>query len=185
MFAVSFCFMLMNCNTATYQLGKVWYTTEVMPADSSWFHAPKEFSNKLTRQPDLKFQKSDTLQNTIIVDSSVKYQPFEGFGYSFEETSVFNASSMSAAKREELLRLIVSPNDGIGFSMMRICIGSADFTSRAFYTYDDTPNDIEDTLLTHFSIQKDIDFNIVSVLQEALKLNPQLRFVASPWSPPA
>ncbi|MDP1677021.1 MAG: glycoside hydrolase family 30 beta sandwich domain-containing protein [Bacteroidota bacterium] len=156
-----------------------------MPADSSWFHAPKEFTNKLTQQPDLIFQTSDALGNTIIVDSSIKYQPFEGFGYSFEETTVFNLSSMKTTKREELLQLIVSPHKGIGFNMMRICIGSADFTSRKFYTYDDTPNNTEDTLLTHFSIQKDIDFNIVSVLQEALKINPKLRFIASPWSPPA
>ncbi|MFA5834754.1 MAG: glycoside hydrolase family 30 beta sandwich domain-containing protein [Bacteroidota bacterium] len=179
------CITLIACNETPDKPVKVWFTTEVMPADTSWFNGPKDFTHKLTQQSDVYFQKSDTLANTIVVDSSTTYQPFEGFGCSFEETTVFNLSSMTAAKREELLQLIVSPDKGIGFNMMRICIGTSDFTSRKFYTYDDTPNNTEDTLLTYFSIQKDIDYNIIGVLQDALKINPQLRFVASPWSPPA
>lgn len=184
-FIILLCFTLMNCSSLGNKPIKSWQTTELMPTDYSWFDGPKEFSNHLTQQPDLKFHKSDDLENAIIINPSIKYQPFEGFGYSFEETTVFNLSEMSADKKEELLKLIVSPDKGIGFNMMRICIGSADFTSRKFYTYDDTPNNVEDTLLTHFSIQKDIDYNIIKVLQQALKINPQLRFVASPWSPPS
>jgi glucosylceramidase len=156
-----------------------------MPGDTSWFTSSKELVNKLTEQPDLKFYKSDTIKSAIVVNPSVKYQPFEGFGSSLEETTVFNLSQMAVDKRDDLLEKIVSPDKGIGFNMMRICIGSSDFTSRKFYTYDETVNNEEDLSLSHFSIQKDIDYNIINVLQKAIQINPEIRFVASPWSPPS
>lgn len=179
------CFTLVNCGKKENKTIKSWQTTELMPGDKSWFSSSKQLTNKLTPQPDLEFYKSDTIKNAIVVNPSIKYQAFEGFGTSFEETTVFNLSQMSVDKRNDLLEKIVSPEKGIGFNLMRICIGTSDFTGRKFYTYDETANNEEDLSLSNFSIQKDIDYNIISVLQKAMEINPELRFVASPWSPPS
>ena len=69
--------------------------------------------------------------------------------------------------------------------VMRITIGTSDFTAQEFYTYDDMPEGQTDPKLRHFSIQKDIDLHITATIKEALEINPELKIIASPWSPPA
>ena len=36
----------------------------------------------------------------------------------------------------------------------------------------------------HFSIQKDFDYHIIDVIKEIQEINPEIKFFASPWSPP-
>jgi glucosylceramidase len=67
---------------------------------------------------------------------------------------------------------------------MRICIGTPDFTASPWYTYDDMAAGSVDAELKQFSIEKDREY-VLPVLKLALKKNPDLRFHAAPWSPPA
>src|SRR6185369_15222255 len=60
-------------------------------------------------------------------------------------------------------------------------LGTSDFTSHDFYTYDDGA---ADPTLSRFSIQRDIDYHIISTLQQALAINPNLKIFASAWSAP-
>ncbi|MFK7824835.1 MAG: carbohydrate-binding protein [Oligoflexales bacterium] len=94
---------------------------------------------------------------------------------------------MSTEKREEVLRRLLDPKleNGIGFNLMRITLGTSDFTAREFYTYNDKPKGQTDLNLDNFSIQKDIDYGIIDVLKQAIQINPDLRLIAAPWSPPA
>ena len=62
---------------------------------------------------------------------------------------------MSAADRERTLDRLVSPAAGIGMNLMRICIGTPDFTSDPWYSYDDLPPGETDPELRRFSIGKD------------------------------
>jgi glucosylceramidase len=66
--------------------------------------------------------------------------------------------------------------DGIGLNYLRQPLGSTDFNSGGFYTYEDTPG--------QFSIARDQQ-QILPVLRQALAVNPGIRFMGSPWSPPA
>lgn len=50
--------------------------------------------------------------------------------------------------------------------MLRLTIGTADFTDKQFYTYDDMPPGQTDINLEHFSIQKDIDYHIISTVKK-------------------
>ncbi|WP_306798904.1 hypothetical protein, partial [Escherichia coli] len=75
---------------------------------------------------------------------------------------------MSPGKRKEVLKKLVDPNEGIGMDVMRITIGTSDFTAQEFYTYDDMPEGRKDPKLRHFSIQKDIDLHITATIKEAL-----------------
>jgi len=91
---------------------------------------------------------------------------------------------MDPEVRHRVLRDLVHPTEGIGWNLMRICLGTSDFTSSPWYWYDDLPPGQKDPDLGHFSIQRDIDLHIPAVTCEALSLNPDLRLFASPWSAP-
>jgi glucosylceramidase len=116
---------------------------------------------------------------TITVDTGQKFQTVLGVGSSLEESTIFNLAKMSAAGRTNALRALVDPSAGAGFNIARITFGTSDFTSHDFYTYDDGA---ADPSLSRFSIQRDIDYKIISTLREALEINPNLKIFASAWS---
>jgi len=81
------------------------------------------------------------------------------------------------------MRVLFSARDGIGLSILRQPIGGSDL-AREHYTYDDVPEGQKDFALTHFSVKRDEEL-MLPALREALALNPQLKIIATPWSPPA
>src|SRR5262249_13573141 len=50
-------------------------------------------------------------------------------------------------------------------------------------SYDDMPPSQTDPDLHHFSIERDRKY-VLPVLREALGVNPNIKIIASPWSPP-
>lgn len=165
---------------------QVVWTSEKNPGDGAWFNGPIAFPHALSQQAASAFtDPTSTSATTIAVDPSVQYQTILGIGTSLEESTIFNLARMSSAKRTEVLQKLLSPSAGAGMNLVRITLGTSDFTGRTFYTYDDRPYGQTDPSLTYFSIQKDIDYNIISTLQQALAVNPNLKIFASPWSPPA
>lgn len=104
-------------------------------------------------------------------------QRFTGAGASVTEASASLISSLPAGTRDSLMRSLFSrAGDGIGLNYLRQPLGSTDFNSGGFYTYEDTPG--------QFSIARDQQ-QILPVLRQALSINPGIRFMGSPWSPPA
>ena len=76
---------------------------------------------------------------------------------------------------------LFSPENGAGFSVVRLPVGASDYTAtKSYYTYCDEKS--ED--LSSFSIEHDKKY-IIPVLKDALKINPKLWFMGSPWSAPA
>jgi glucosylceramidase len=61
-------------------------------------------------------------------------------------------------------------------------MGASDFALK-IYSYDDLAAGQTDPQLTQFSIDHDRAY-ILPVLRQALALNPQLKVMATPWSPP-
>ena len=69
--------------------------------------------------------------------------------------------------------------------MLRQPIGSSDFTATPeHYTYDDVAPGTNDYPLRAFSIAHD-EAQILPLLREAKRLNPDLKIIGTPWSPPA
>lgn len=153
---------------------EAWYSTE-------------DGSLVLEQQDDLQWHPpggtADDIR-TFTIDDSVTYQPYFGIGSSLEESSVYNLMRMGTENREKVLKYLLNPKDGLGWNVMRITLGTSDFTGREWYSYNDNPPGGEDQAMEHFSIQKDIDYNIVPVIQEALRYNPELKIIASAWSVP-
>jgi len=106
-----------------------------------------------------------------------------GLGSSLEHSTCYNISLLPTEVQEDIMEKIVCPDKGIGMSLMRVCIGTPDFTASPWYSYDDMPSGQKDPELKYFSIQKDRKY-VLPVLKLAHKKNPVLKFFASPWSPP-
>ena len=81
------------------------------------------------------------------------------------------------------MRSLFSPTDGIGLSMLRQPMGASDFAVDKAYSYDDQPAGQIDPELSDFSIDHDREY-ILPRLREAYTINPELTFMATPWSAP-
>ncbi|BDR52396.1 glucosylceramidase [Bombiscardovia nodaiensis] len=131
----------------------------------------------------------------VVVDPSKVFQHWEGEGAAITDSSAYLLwTAMSAEQRHALLEELFSPQQA-GFSSVRISIGSCDFSSQPYYSYDELPEGVEsDGDLHYFSIgegkpgapdaTKDLKY-VIPVLQEILSINPAVKVMASPWSAPA
>ncbi len=90
---------------------------------------------------------------------------------------------MSDAQRTELMNNLFDPSSGIGLSLLRTPMGATDLNASGNYSYDDMPAGETDPTLANFSIEHDEEY-IIPALREALSLNPSIKIMANPWSPP-
>jgi O-glycosyl hydrolase len=149
-----------------------------------WWLSSEDSRARLTPQPDLQFRPGQrTGRGVIQVDDSLTHQSVFGLGSSLEHSTCYNLSLLPPDQREQVIESLVHPDRGIGMNLMRICIGTSDFAPGPFYTYCDLPAGQEDPKLEHFSIERDREY-VLPVLKAAQRLNPQLWFMASPWTPP-
>jgi glucosylceramidase len=139
-----------------------------------------DLSSALSRQDDLLFAPdSGTATYTLKVDQALRYQQMDGFGLSLTDSSSFLLrTQLTEAKRVEVMNRLFG-KDGISMSLLRQPMGSCDF-NRDVYSYDETPGD---TNLDKFSVARDEEV-MIPAIQEALAINPSLRVMSSPWSPP-
>lgn len=103
-----------------------------------------------------------------------KYQEFIGFGGALTEAAAYAYSLLPEDKKQSFMKDYFSE---IKYSLCRISIGSCDF-SLGSYSYSSKKD------LSDFSIEKDKKY-IIPFIKDALKINPNLKFLASPWSPPS
>ncbi|HYP97198.1 MAG TPA: glycoside hydrolase family 30 beta sandwich domain-containing protein [Polyangiaceae bacterium] len=113
-----------------------------------------------------------------VVVTDAEAQTWVGFGGAFNELGWQYLSALSSAERERALELLFG-DDGARFSMGRIPIGANDYAISR-YSLDETANDFA---MAEFSISRDME-NLVPYVQAALKIRPDIRFWASPWTPP-
>ncbi|AJE82082.1 glucosylceramidase [Streptomyces albus] len=119
------------------------------------------------------------------VDEHSRFQPFTGGGASFTDSAAWLLNSSGAlprATREKVMRRLFSPEDGIGLSFLRNPMGASDL-ARYPYSYDDLPEGKSDPDLSGFSLRHDLA-DVVPLTRQALRLNPELTVMASPWSAP-
>lgn len=77
---------------------------------------------------------------------------------------------------------MITDKNNIGISYLRLSIGSSDLNEKVF-SYDDlAPGEI-DPNMTHFSLDNDRTY-VIPLLREILAINPQIKLLGSPWSPP-
>ncbi|WP_051705235.1 discoidin domain-containing protein [Streptomyces sp. NRRL S-455] len=135
-------------------------------------------------QDDVLF-KAETTANplTIKIDDRVKYQKVQGFGAAMTDSSAWLIDKLPTARRTELMGKLFDPSKGIGLSLLRSPMGATDINASGNYSYNDMPAGQTDPKLSNFSIQHDVPY-IIPALRQALSLNPTIKIVANPWSPP-
>lgn len=122
--------------------------------------------------------------NPIIeVNTGNTFQIMDGFGYALTGGSAGHLSQMDSEARGELLQeLFGAGSDDIGLSYIRISIGASDLNEEV-YSYNDLSDGETDEDMSEFSLEPDRD-HVIPVLKEILAINPEIKILASPWSPP-
>jgi len=128
---------------------------------------------------ELPIEYSDEISSlTLSLDTDTRYQTIDGYGGTLTGSSAYLFMQMSPEKRSSLLKSLFDPKQGIGLESLRISIGSSDF-SLGLYTYCDEQG------LENFAIPEFDKRDLLPVLKEILAINPKVKIIASPWSPPA
>jgi glucosylceramidase len=125
-----------------------------------------------------EFTKSESAAALRILPDE-KYQTITGFGGSFTESSAHLLSKLSPAKRKEVIDAYFD-DSGAKYSLTRTHMNSCDF-SLSQYSYAPIA---DDTLLEHFSVEKDKDA-IIPMIQDAMAASTDgFKIISSPWTAP-
>ncbi len=121
---------------------------------------------------------------TVFIDELQRYQTMEGFGASFTDSSAWlmNNKIIPASSLPAVMNSLFDHTSGIGISFVRNPMGASDL-ARSVYSYDDVAAGSTDPNLSSFSIAHD-EADIIPLIRQARSINPQLKIMANPWSPP-
>jgi glucosylceramidase len=141
-------------------------------------------SNLLRKQsPVLNFDSKTNPYKNIDVDSTIRFQQVDGFGFTLTGGSASLINQLSADSRASLLNeLFGKDGSSVSISYLRLSIGASDLNP-AVFSYDDMPAGQTDTTLSHFSLGPDTT-DLVPVLKQILAINPAIKIIAAPWSAP-
>ncbi|ABF43153.1 Glucosylceramidase [Candidatus Koribacter versatilis Ellin345] len=135
-------------------------------------------------KPALKFSPGPSSSSTTLtVSAAKKYQTIDGFGASLTDSSAWLLyTKLTPEQRKQTMTDLFDPKQGIGLNFVRQPMGASDLALTK-YSYDDLPRGQTDPSLAHFSIAHDEPY-ILPTLREAIAINPELKIMATPWSPP-
>lgn len=153
------------------------------PTTEFWLTTPDKAVLFKKQLPEPNISDQNNREETITVDTTKKYQPIDGFGFTLTGGSAMHLSKMTAAERGKILTELFSvEGDHIGISYLRISIGASDLDEKVF-SYNDLNTGETDPDLNKFSLSYDTLY-LIPVLKEILSINPEIKIMGSPWSPP-
>lgn len=147
-----------------------------------WLTKPDE-SVKLEKQNlILAFKTNYNTYQNIEINSSQTYQSIDGFGFTLTGGSVEVINQLTPTKKQQILQeLFGNSENSIAISYLRISIGASDLNGTVF-SYNDMPSGQTDTVLSNFSLTPDNP--LIAMLKNILLINPNIKIMATPWSPP-
>jgi glucosylceramidase len=187
----TYCFILLLACTACKKSPASDGGGGTKPVDSTTTKSDVEFylttgsqTSVLQKQTTrLTFSTSPNYYSDITVDSTQTYQSVDGFGFCLTDASAGLITGLPSSMQNDLLKeLFGSDSNSISVSYLRVSIGASDL-SASVYTYDDMPSGQTDPPLANFSLRKDKS-NVVAVLKAILAINPKIKILGSPWTPP-
>ena len=140
----------------------------------------------LQSQPTVQFSSGgQTASLVITVDQTTTYQTIDGFGASLTDSAAWVIwNKLNSSQQAALMQSLFSPTSGIGISFLRQPMGASDFSANGNYSYDDVPAGQTDPNLSNFTISHDNAY-LVPLLKQAIAVNPAVKVMGVPWSPPA
>ncbi len=125
------------------------------------------------KESNIRFENIVNDLPSIYIDENKKFQSMEGFGYTLTGGSAQLLWNLK--KRQEILKELFDEKDNnIGISYLRISIGASDLDAKAF-SYSEKKGE--------FSLKEDEKF-LIPIIKEILTINPKIKILGSPWSPP-
>jgi len=156
---------------ARAQVVNVWLTTD----DQQTLMAP---------QTPVSFAGGVSSQlPAIYISESQTGQTIEGFGASMTDSAAYLLNEVvPKSALPGVMQSLFSHSQGIGVSFLRNPMGASDI-ARSIYSYDDNAADSTNSSLPSFSISYD-QADILPMLLAAKAINPQIKMLGTPWSPP-
>src|SRR5260370_8786668 len=148
-----------------------------------WLTDPDKTARFEKQKTALLFSSAAREGPAIDVNEAQTFQTIDGFGCCLTGGRAVNVIRMETAKRAALLKELFATDDAnIGISYLRVSIGASDLNDRVF-SYDDLPPGQTDPGMARFSLAPD-RADVIPVLKEILAINPDIKILGSPWSPP-
>jgi len=163
--------LLLPAACAFAQEAEIWLTTS-------------DRQKLLEKQAPLAWRRQkDPQLPLVIVAEGLAYQRIEGFGASMTDSAAYLIRQRVPAERQQaVMEDLFDPEKGIGVSFLRNPMGASDL-ARFHYSYHELPPGTQDPALEKFSIDHDRQ-DILPLLKQALRINPRIRMMGSPWSAP-
>jgi glucosylceramidase len=139
----------------------------------------KDTSDRLADKGLFVFEKNSENAD-IKLDVNKRYQTILGFGGALTEAAAYTLSRVSEDKRREVIESYFDKDKGLGYSLGRVHIHSCDF-ALGNYTYVEE----YDKDLKSFDIARDRELILPLIKDAEQTRGEELKFLASPWSPPA
>lgn len=121
-----------------------------------------------------------TANANVTVNAGTLHQKWLGFGGTFNEMGWDALLELSEADRERAIVLLFDPAEGANFLWGRLPIGASDYAVSR-YTLNETAGDYA---MNSFSIDRDRQM-LIPYIKAALKVKPDIKLWASPWTPPS
>ena len=187
--------------TSAFAVMATYGVSPPMRGSVSYWKTNKSGTVFVQKQSDLRFgSSSGTAHITITPDPTQVEQEIDGFGGSMTHSAAYLINSHP--NRSGIIQQLFDRDymGGIGANFVRIPIGASDYSLNWATSYSpagpfsaqDNPNlpvgispfanPNAPDLMTNPSYA--IDKDIIEVLQEGLSHNPDIRFIAVPWSAP-
>jgi glucosylceramidase len=122
-------------------------------------------------------EPTNKMDNLIITENAGRV--VEGFGSCFNELGMVAIDRLNEEDRKTVLDSLFAKDGDCQFTLCRLPIGASDYALE-WYSHNEIEGDYD---MEHFSIERDQKY-LIPYIREALKRNPDLKFFASPWSPP-
>ena len=120
----------------------------------------------------------------LLVDSETTYQTMDGFGFTLSQGSAKHLLAMSDSARLALLKeLFGNGEKDIRTTYIRLPVAASDLNEFPFSYNDLSDSTATDPELENFSLSYDT-LDVMPVLKQILEINPDIKLMASPWSPP-
>ncbi|CAF0823589.1 unnamed protein product [Rotaria sordida] len=163
----------------------IFFINTVSNAQQIEFWLTDPDANILFQQQPFISPNNDNQINDIIINinENETYQTIDGFGYTLTGGSAMHLHNLDNTTRAQILQeLFNTDKNNIGVSYLRLSIGASDLDEVVFSYNDLPPNEI-DLNMTHFDLGHD-RLHIIPILKEILSINPNIKLMGSPWSPP-
>jgi len=171
------CFLFATCSSNNNSTPEPEPAPPVTDGDVNVLVTTADLSQDLTWQTADYGESSNMSPMTITLNPTQRYQTMDGFGTAITGSSSYNLMQMSPEDRTKFLKETFSESEGYGHSYIRIAIGCSDF-SLSEYSLCDKPG------IENFALQREERDYVIPILKEILAINPSIKIIGSPWTPP-